>query len=328
MTYSGTLSWETAFTDVVAVLKIQYRHDSDVSSFLNDSDKVRLLTYSSIARMEYNRRCIREELEFETYSPPRARRIAKEVAVDYIKKWIDGEEEKIEMFKKFDDLRAERDSVVANILKVEDENIDLRREKNRLIIANSEVKEQKEACQGELDLTKKDLESTRKTLHENSMQNKDLQLSLANAKVQLENSKAENKELKEDIANLKSDFAKARKDNDELRNECQAAWKESAERRDEISHLKGLLEAERAAGARAAAMAESLRKQNEDLNMKNNCIQEKNLNLRDQVNVFKAREEEMRTLVNIQSSILTDEKVETKNHEEKDEEGHEVEVEN
>lgn len=52
MTYSGTLSWETAFTDVVAVLKIQYRHDSDVSSFLNDSDKVRLLTYSSIARME------------------------------------------------------------------------------------------------------------------------------------------------------------------------------------------------------------------------------------------------------------------------------------
>lgn len=160
------------------------------------------------------------------------------------------------------------------------------------------------------------------------MQNKDLQLSLANAKVQLENSKAENKELKEDIANLKCDFAKARKDNDELRNECQAAWKESAERRDEISHLKGLLEAERAAGARAAAMAESLRKQNDDLNMKNNCIQEKNLNLRDQVNVFKAREEEMRTLVNIQSSILTDEKVETKNHEEKDEEEHEVEAEN
>lgn len=95
-TSSGTLTWESALNDVLPVLKIQYRSDIGVSGFLNDSDKVRQLKFSSIARTEYNRRCIREECDFEMYSPPRARRIAKEVAIDWVRKYLDENDEKLE----------------------------------------------------------------------------------------------------------------------------------------------------------------------------------------------------------------------------------------
>lgn len=275
--------------------------------FLCDTDRVRLLTYSSIARMEYNRRCIREELEFETYSPPRARRIAKEVAVDYIRKWLDGEEEKIEMFKKIEDIRAERDSIVMQVMKVEEENLDLKRDKDKLIFENTEVQEQKHVVSTDLKVTKDELTDTTKNLEELNLQRKDLQLTLANCESALEASKSENSVLRDDIDELKKDFEKARKDNDSLRNECQDAWKVSAERRDEISHLKQALESERSNAARANALADSFHKQNNELNSKNSCLNEKNLKLRDETNVFRAREEEMRTLVNIQSSILSPE---------------------
>ena len=130
--------------------------------------------------MEYNRRCIREELEFETYSPPRARRIAKEVAIDYIRKWLDGEEEKIEMFKKIQDVQAERDSVVAQVIKVEDENLDLKRAKDRLMIENTEVLEQKAEVEDDLSRTKNVLDDTSKNLQETAMMKKDVEMTLEN----------------------------------------------------------------------------------------------------------------------------------------------------
>lgn len=55
-------------------------------------------------------------------------------------------------------------------------------------------------------------------------------------------------------------------------------------------------------------ISESTQKQNDDLNARNKCLNEKNLALRDEVNVFRAREEEMRTLVQIQQNILSPEK--------------------
>ena len=120
----------------------------------------------------------------------------------------------------------------------------------------------------------------------------------------LETSKKENTQLREDISTLKVDLEKARKDNDSLRNECQDAWKVSAERRDEISSLKQALESEKANATRANMTAESLKKQNYELLSKNSALNEKNLKLRDECNVFRAREEEMRALVNIQANIL------------------------
>merc|ERR1711953_370282 len=54
--------------------------------------------------------------------------------------------------------------------------------------------------------------------------------------------------------------------------------------------------------------AERYSAQNSELNSNNRNLNEKNLKLRDECNVFRAREEEMRTLVNIQSSILSPEK--------------------
>ena len=82
--------------DVLPVLKIQYRSDLGISEFLLSSSKVNQLKFSSLARADYNRRCIREECDFEVYSPPRARRIAKEVAIDYIRKYLDEQEDKFE----------------------------------------------------------------------------------------------------------------------------------------------------------------------------------------------------------------------------------------
>ena len=81
--YNGSMSWETALADILSVLRIQYRSEAGLESFLNDPEKVSQLRNSSIARMEYNRRCMREEVDSGIYSPPRARRIAKDVAVDY-----------------------------------------------------------------------------------------------------------------------------------------------------------------------------------------------------------------------------------------------------
>lgn len=199
------------------VLKIQYRNDPDIHGFLTNPDRVRLLTYSSIARMEYNRRCFREELEFETYSPPRARRIAKEVTVDYIRKWVIGEEEKIEMFSRIDAIKAERDSVVAQVIKVEDENLDLRREKDRLIIKNSEEREAKELVAEDLKLVAADLEDANKNLDEVNLKKKDLELTLSNTEDNLNQVRVENQNLRDDIEQLKKELSESKASNDSLK---------------------------------------------------------------------------------------------------------------
>ena len=104
--YKGTdLAWENALSEVLAVLKIQYRSDVAVASFLASEENIRQLKYSHVARMEYNRRCIHEDVTATAiHSAPRARRIAKEVAIDYIRKYLDGDYERYEVSPKmFDD---------------------------------------------------------------------------------------------------------------------------------------------------------------------------------------------------------------------------------
>merc|ERR1712127_373188 len=97
--YKGTdLAWENALSEVLAVLKIQYRGDGSVASFLASEENIRQLKYSSVARMEYNRRCIHEDVSHfgGIHSAPRARRIAKEVAIDYIRRFLDGETDRVD----------------------------------------------------------------------------------------------------------------------------------------------------------------------------------------------------------------------------------------
>jgi len=146
---SATLSWENAISDVLPVLKIQYRSDAGVSGFLTDPDKVRQLKFSSIARTEYNRRCIREECDFEMYSPPRARE-SKEVAIDYIRKFLDEQEDQLEMVRKIQDIQCERDEVVEQVAVVQAENDELQREKDRLFIESREVADQKQEIENNL----------------------------------------------------------------------------------------------------------------------------------------------------------------------------------
>merc|ERR1711920_1188643 len=137
--YSGSMSWETALADVLSVLRIQYRSEPGVESFLNDPERVSQLRNSNIARMEYNRRCMREEVDSGIYSPPRARRIAKDVAIDYIRRFLNEEEDRIEMVRKIDYVAKERDEAIATNLEVEGENVELRRNKDELLAQKDEL---------------------------------------------------------------------------------------------------------------------------------------------------------------------------------------------
>ena len=51
------------------VFILRCRSDDDVMLFLNDPDKVRQLQYSTSARMEWNRRVIKEEMDSGIHSP-------------------------------------------------------------------------------------------------------------------------------------------------------------------------------------------------------------------------------------------------------------------
>ena len=84
------------------------------------------------------------------------------------------------MFKKIQDVQAERDSVVAQVIKVEDENLDLKRAKDRLMIENTEVLEQKAEVEDDLSRTKNVLDDTSKNLQETAMMKKDVEMTLEN----------------------------------------------------------------------------------------------------------------------------------------------------
>lgn len=309
------LAWETALTEVLAVLKIQYRSDISVSTFLASDENVRQLKYSHVARMEYNRRCIHEDVNAGgMHSAPRARRIAKECAIDYIRRFLDGEHDRFEvssinMVRKISTIANERDAAIEHSVNVELLNTDLRREKDALILENADIEDTKASIEASLAQTQDILKDTENTVANVEIAKKSLEMNYSSTQRELEGTKGENSLLRDDLQSLRSDIASARTDNAQLRAECQEAWKESAERRDEISVLKAALEKQRMAAGNSSAQCDSLKIQNETLQHQNHTYKENNLSLRDQNNVLKAREEEMRTLVTVQLNLLSPEKV-------------------
>jgi len=311
--YNGSMSWETALADVLSVLRIQYRSEAGLESFLNDPEKVSQLRNSSIARMEYNRRCMREEVDSGIYSPPRARRIAKDVAVDYIRRFQNEEEDRVEMIRKIDYVAKERDEAITTNLEVEGENAELRRNKDQLLAEKDQLICTKTNIEENLSKTIHELKETEETVESLTDLKKHNQLEISNFMMKMENSEHENSqlradiaELKDDLAGLKNDYEKSRDDNCELRSDYQKVCNESASRRDEISELKQMLEKEKHALARAESHSDSVDKSNKKLQSENSEFKEKNLNLRDQCNVYRAREKEMETLVSCQMKVLNE----------------------
>jgi len=305
--YKGTdLAWENALSEVLAVLKIQYRGDGSVASFLANEENIRQLKYSHVARMEYNRRCIHEDVTASgLHSAPRARRIAKEVAIDYIRKYLDGDYERYEVVRKMSTIANERDAAIEHSVTVEMMNSHLRQEKDALLMENADVEDAKKTIESNLGATKESLEMTEKMLQSKEHEKKSLELVHGNTKSELDTIKSENGLLRDDLQLLRLDVRSAREDNSKLRAEVKCAMEESSERRDEISMLKTALEKQRIAAVTAQCSADSLKIQNATLSNENHQYKEANLNWRDENNVMRAREDEMRGLVSMQLTLLT-----------------------
>ena len=126
--------------------------------------------------------------------------------------------------------------------------------------------------------------------------------------INLSNTSKEVVELKTEVSGLEKDLEFHKAENNSLRKECKGAWNISAQRKDEIGILKSALEAARSASARANQTVNEAQKQNNDLSVKNRRLAEKNLDLKGEVSMLKAREEEIKTLVQIQKSIFTKER--------------------
>ena len=116
-----SLTWENALQDIIPVLKLHYKADNGISEFLKNSEKLHQLKFSSLARTEYNRRCQKERSVsnsvsevHEVYAPPRARRVAKEVAVDYIRRFIDEQNDSLEASTHIANATLDQDQTLAN----------------------------------------------------------------------------------------------------------------------------------------------------------------------------------------------------------------------
>ena len=170
---------------------------------------------------------------------------------------------------------------------------------------NADVEDAKKTIESNLGATKESLEITEKLLQSKDYEKKSLELVHGNTKSELETIKSENGLLRDDLQLLRLDVRSAREDNSKLRSEVKSAMEESSERRDEISMLKTALEKQRIAAVTAQSSADSLKIQNASLINENYQYKETNLNLRDENNVMRAREDEMRGLVSMQLTLLT-----------------------
>jgi len=306
--YSGTMSWESALSDVLSVLKIQYRSEPRIVDFLENPEQVRQLTHSAIARMEYNRRCVREEVDSGIYSPPRARRIAKEVAIDYIRRFLDGEEDRIELISKLDKINAERDVALETVNDIETENKILLEEKDHVERERDLLANTKNEIESKLNETHANLEQTKAELNSTSTERQKLHLTLESANKEIGRLNQDNNQLRKDLASLKADFEKLRHDNSTLRNECKEAWEDCANKKDIIAKLRRCVEDEQRDAGKIKAENDRVTIKNNALSAENKEVKEKNLSLRDANHLLKAREDEMRGLVAIQLELLAPEK--------------------
>lgn len=306
--YSGTMSWESALSDVLSVLKIQYRSEPRIVDFLENPEQVRQLTHSAIARMEYNRRCVREEVDSGIYSPPRARRIAKEVAIDYIRRFLDGEEDRIELISKLDKINAERDYALETVNDMQTENKILVEEKDHVERERDLLATTKDEIENKLNETNANLEQTKAELNSTSHERQKLHLTLESANKEIGRLNGDNSQLRKDMASLKADFEKLRHDNTTLRTECKEAWEDCANKKDIIAKLRRCVEDEQRDASKIKAENDRVTIRNNALAAENKELKEKNLVLRDANHLLKAREDEMRGLVAIQLELLAPEK--------------------
>lgn len=302
------MSWENALADVLSVLKIQYRSEPRIVDFLENPESVRQLTHSAIARMEYNRRCVREEVDSGIYSPPRARRIAKEVAIDYIRRYLDGEEDRIELISKLDKINAERDYALETVNDIQTENKLLAEEKDHVEKERDELAYTKDEIEQQLNQTSAKLDQTKDELNATSSERQKLHLTLESANKEIAKLNTDNNQLRRDLSTLKSDFEKLRHDNATLRNECKDAWEDCANKKDLIAKLRRAVEDEQRDAAKIKAENDRVNVKNNALSCENKDVKERNLSLRDANHLLKAREDEMRGLVAIQLELLAPEK--------------------
>merc|ERR1712150_62682 len=238
---------------------------------------------------------------------------AKDVAIDYIRRFLNEEEDRVEMVRKIEYVAKERDKAIATNLEVEGENVELRRNKDELLAQKDELICTKTNIEENLCKTITELKETEETVENLTDLKKQNELNIQNLSFKLENSESENSQLRKDISSLKedlgclkNDYENSRNDNSELRAEYQKICSESSARRDEISELKQLLEKEKHALARAQSHSDSVDANNKKLQSENAEFKEKNLNLRDQCNVYRAREKEIETLVSCQMKVLNE----------------------
>ncbi|XP_039251197.2 uncharacterized protein LOC120328733 [Styela clava] len=297
-------SWESALADVVGVLRIQYRSDDDVRLFLDSAEKVRHLQQSIAAKMEWNRRVIKEEMDSGIHSPPRARRIAKEVAIDFIRRYLDGEEEKLSMYRRLQDIQREKEDTLSTVLEYEREMKKVKDENAKLAISNQNLREENELMRTDKDELKLDSQKL-KTENDQSRDEND-RLRLENGKLREENKKVrqENQDLRNENGALRSENQKVRVENQKLRDECDDVRGENVKVRSENQSLRDENQEVRCENLKLRDNNASLRDENERLRSGNGTLMSDNRKLIQDNLELNSREDEMRMLVNIQQSIL------------------------
>jgi len=297
-------SWDSALNDILSVLRIQYRNDDDVMMFLTDPDKLKQLQYSTAAKMEWNRRVIKEEMDSGIHSPPRSRRIAKEVAIDYIRRYLDGEEERVDMMRKIQILQNDKDDALASLVELEK---DLKRSKDdnlRLTVDNTNLKDEVEKLRGDNELSRTDNKELRAESEKTREENENVRSE--NSALREENRKlrSENEELRAENATLRTENQKVRSDNVDLREEAGTVRSENLELRRENQSLREENQEVRSENLKVRGNNNSLRGENDRFRTNNESLLSENRKLVRENLEFRGREDEMRMLVNVQQDLL------------------------
>merc|ERR1711881_89572 len=174
--------------------------------------------------MEWNRRVIKEEMDSGIHSPPRSRRIAKEVAIDYIRRYLDGKEERMDMLRKIQILQHDKEDTLATLVDLEK---DLKRQKDDNLKAAIEAGDLKD----DLSKTRGDLDVTRAANHGLRDEN-------ANIKGENEEVRAENAKLRDENKKLRNENQDLRNENGALRAENQNVRADNVKLRDEASSVR------------------------------------------------------------------------------------------
>lgn len=309
-------SWDSALNDILSVLRIQYKNDDDVMIFLTDPDKLKQLQYSTAAKMEWNRRVIKEEMDSGIHSPPRSRRIAKEVAIDYIRRYLDGEEERVEMMRKIQMLQNDKEDALSSLVDTENDLKKSKEENLRISVDNNNLREEIEKFRTDNSLARSDNKELRVELQ--SIKEESDVVRGENSSLREENAKirCENDEIRGENTSLRSDNQKTRADNSELRDEAGKLREENLKLRKENQTIRDENEQVRAENAAMREENGRLREKNGDLRASNGTLSGENKELsRDNVKLH-GQLNEMRVLVNLQQDVLQEE-----GNEEKEEEG-------